>query len=544
MRMQVLVVVAFCTSIALGQDAPDRPAAGMPAKRGLISTSAGASPGYTLIAPLKSGSTYLIDLEGQPVHEWKSDAPPGNAVYLLENGNLLRTERVDNGTFFGGGQGGRIREFDWDGKLVWEYTGSDATMCLHHDVEVMPNGHVLAIAWERKSHEQSLAAGRDPKQLKDGETWPDFVLEIEPTRPAGGRIVWEWHAWDHLIQDLDATKANHGDVAAHPERIDVNSAHGDFGPGGDRREMDRLKRIGYAGDEPEDRPAPPTNADWLHTNAIDYRADLDAIVVSSHNTNEIWVIDHSTTTAEAATSKGGRYGKGGDLLLRFGNPKAHKNGVEADQQLFGQHDAQWIQSGLAGAGHLLVFNNGVRGKKTSSVDEFALSFDAESLKKGMDLAALKTAKPVWSFTTPRIDSSHISGVQRLPNGDTLICSGESGRLVEVNAKSEVVWEFLSPFSGDLGPMGGPGGPREKRGGMNPPGGRGAGGDDGGPPPDSKGRDPLGRDPLGRGPMGRGPGDENGIFRVDRYAPDYAGLSKRLANTTAPRVDEPKPGSGR
>lgn len=523
MRIQALVVVLLCTSIARGQGPQDRPAAEQPVKRGVITTSTSASPGCTLIAPLNSGSTYLIDLAGNVVHEWKSDAPPGNAVYLLENGDLMRTERVDNATFFGGGQGGRIREFDWDGKLVWEFTGSDEMLCLHHDIEVMPNGHVLAIAWERKTNEQSLAAGRDPKQVGKGETWPDCVLEIEPTRPVGGRIVWEWHAWDHLIQDLDASKSNHGDVAAHPERIDVNAAHGDFGPGGDRRDMDRLKRIGYVGDEPEDRPAPAMNADWLHTNAIDYRADLDAIVLSAHNTSEIWVVDHSTTTKEAATSKGGRYGKGGDLLLRCGNPLAHKNGAESDRQLFGQHDAQWIASGLAGAGHVLVFNNGARGRKTSSVDEFALDVDADALKKGMDLAALKSTKPVWSFTTPRIDSSHISGAQRLPNGDTLICSGESGRLVEVNAKNEVVWEFLSPFGGDLAPMGPRGGPR---GGMRPPErrGDGAGGDDRGPP---------------RGPMGRGPGDEHGIFRVDRYAPEYADLAKRLAPLTSTRDDKSK-----
>ncbi len=474
------------------------------------------------------------------MHEWTSDRPPGQSVFLLENGHLARAERVDNPVFFGGGQGGRLREFDWDGKLVWEYAISDEKRCAHHDFEVLPNGHVLVIAWESRSADEARAAGRADESLEDG-FWPDCVLEVEPVLPSGGKIVWEWHVFDHLIQDRDPKLAHYGDVAAHPERIDVNAGGAQRAPGADDpEELAKLKKLGYVGDEPRERRGPRgggpggppgMGADWLHTNGIDYRADLDLIVLSVHNLSEIWVLDHSTTTAEAASSTGGKRGHGGDLLLRWGNPATHKAGKGAARQLSAQHDAQWIAGGLAGAGHVLVFNNGGRGENRNSiVDEIALPVDEATLAKAMDVSALVALQPCWSYSSEAISAGHISGAQRLANGDTLITNGESGRLVEVDAKGEVVWEWLNPFKGDLG-MGGPGGGRRGPGGRGGPPGDGPRGD--GPRGDGpRGDGPPGDGPRGPrrgppgGPGGRGMGDmQFGLFRCDRYAPDFPGLAR-------------------
>jgi len=63
--------------------------------KGLIQCKNGAFEGYTLFAPLRSTKTYLIDMQGKVVHTWKSMAPPGNAVYLLGNGHLLRAGQSD-----------------------------------------------------------------------------------------------------------------------------------------------------------------------------------------------------------------------------------------------------------------------------------------------------------------------------------------------------------------------------------------------------------------------------------------------------------------
>ena len=74
--------------------------------------------------------------------------------------------------------------------------------------------------------------------------------------------------------------------------------------------------------------------------------------------NEIYIIDHSTTTLEASEHSGGNSGMGGDILYRWGNPEAYRAGTNNDQKLFGQHDVQWIESNRPNSGELIVFNNG------------------------------------------------------------------------------------------------------------------------------------------------------------------------------------------
>ncbi|MCC6409040.1 MAG: aryl-sulfate sulfotransferase, partial [Planctomycetes bacterium] len=453
----VLAAPAFARASAAQEPSaqdPAAPAQREPApaieKRGVVSRTDAAFPGLNLLAPLHSTSTYLVDLDGAIVHEWKSDAPPGQSVYLRENGHLLRAERVDNDVFYGGGEGGRVRELALDGTVVWEYVCSDATRRQHHDFTMLPNGHLLLIAWERKSGEQAFEAGRDPSLLAAGELWPDMLLEVELTPPSGGKVVWEWHAWDHLVQERAPTKPNYGKVAEHPELVDVNADRQPRSEAEDAAELEDLRRLGYAGDAPRSgdarrgRGGPSRGGDWLHTNAVDYEPKLDLIALSVHSLSEVWILDHSTTTAQAASHAGGRYGRGGDLLARFGNPRVHGRGAAKDQFLFGQHNVQWIAAGLPGAGHLLVFDNGQGSASgASSVDEYALDLGVESVARG-----LPTPQRVWTYEHPNIDSGHISGAQRLANGNTLICAGETGRLVEVTPKGEVAWDFLSTLRGD------------------------------------------------------------------------------------------------
>jgi Arylsulfotransferase (ASST) len=206
---------------------------------------------------------------------------------------------------------------------------------------------------------------------------------------------------------------------------------------------------------------PNRGADWTHFNAVAYNPDLDQIVVSVHAFSEIWIIDHSTTTAEAASHKGGRSGKGGDLLYRWGNPRAYRNGSKMEQRLFNQHNAHWIRPGLAGEGHLLVFNNGSGrpGGDSSSVDEIVLPVDSQGQYNRNRRGPYGPIEAVWSYSAPKkLDfySFFISGAQRLPNGNTLICSGASGTIFEVTPEKEVVWKYANPVMGNPGGPGGPG----------------------------------------------------------------------------------------
>jgi len=169
--------------------------------------------GYTLFDPKHYTSTYLIDNEGRKVHEWTGCLyEPGQSVYLMENGHLLRTCMTKGPLSTGGGEGGRIEEYDWDSNLVWEFDYSSTTYMQHHDIRPLPNGNILLLAVEKKTLADLTAAGfkaanYQPDVTSKGYMVPEFIVEVVPTRPKGGTVVWEWHVWDHLIQDNDPAKS-------------------------------------------------------------------------------------------------------------------------------------------------------------------------------------------------------------------------------------------------------------------------------------------------------------------------------------------------
>jgi hypothetical protein len=172
--------------------------------------------------------------------------------------------------------------------------------------------------------------------------------------------------------------------------------------------------------------------------------------LSSPNFCEIWIIDHGTTSEEARGHTGGRWGKGGDLLYRWGNPQAYRKGSNGEQRLFFQHNIQWIPPGLRGEGHLLVFNNGGRRKplEYSSVDEFIPPTDEDGNYVRPKGGPFGPGQPSWSYSAPNkkdFFSWFISGAQRLPNGNTLINAGAVGIVFEVTPEGETVWRFSSPF---------------------------------------------------------------------------------------------------
>src|SRR5947207_8180052 len=119
-----------------------------------------AFPGYTLVAPLLSTKTYLVDMQKRVVRTWESDYTAGQEAYLLENGHLLRAGqlRKEERLLDAPAAGGRVQEFTWDGELVWDFKFHDAKRVPHHDIAPLPNGHVLLIVWELKTPEETVAA--------------------------------------------------------------------------------------------------------------------------------------------------------------------------------------------------------------------------------------------------------------------------------------------------------------------------------------------------------------------------------------------------
>jgi Protein of unknown function (DUF1566)/Arylsulfotransferase (ASST) len=365
-----------------------------------MGTAPTATAYYTLFAPLQSKKTYLIDAATYTIHTWQADTRPALSVYLLSNGELLRTEKTGTlpSTFSGnvGGSGGVIEILDWDGNVVWSKTLATDTYLSNHDVAVLPNGNILAIVWEAKSAADVLALGRT--SVSDPSVWAGAVYEIcrhsATNNCTDGDIVWRWSSWDHVAQDVDSGIPDTyvANISDHPDRIDLNY-------------VPSKSSTGFA--------------DWMHFNGIDYNADKDEILISVHNFNEYWIIDHGDST------------KG--ILARVGNPAAY--GGTGSQVLFGQHDAHWIPAGLPGAGNILVFNNGLNRPDGaySSVDEFC---DTGTGCTPGELVSSYSQGPTGDFYAENLGSA-----QRLPNGHTLVCEGTDGRLFEYNADNEIVWEY-------------------------------------------------------------------------------------------------------
>jgi hypothetical protein len=292
------------------------------------------------------------------------------------------------GTGSGMGAYGSVKKWAWTGNNtvsnVWTYTASGA----HHDICPMPNGNVLIIVDESKS---SSTAGASSSVTVNSPT----ILEIHPTGTTTGTIVWQWKFWDHLCQSTNSsvTSTYVTDIKQHPELFNVNCS---------------------------------TNngliQDWIHLNGIDYNPTRDQIVFSCHMKNEVFIIDHSTTTAEAATHSGGKAGKGGDFLYRWGSPENYGcttdgNGVSLNVI----HDARWVPAtNSTWPNYISVFHNGgcSSGKAIvlslppySTTDPYNFTYTAGSVV-GPSSAITPTTK---TFTVQNMGSA-----QALDNGNVLI----------------------------------------------------------------------------------------------------------------------------
>ncbi|MEY3050983.1 MAG: hypothetical protein RLY31_768 [Bacteroidota bacterium] len=385
-----------------------------------------AYEGYNLIYPHNQPHVYLLNNCGEVVHRWEDEANyrPGNTAYLLPDGKLVKTKRKSNVSMdpiWAGGGGATMEIREWDNTLVWSFEMNNDTQRLHHDFAITPQGTLLLLAWEKKSRAAAIQAGRDTSLLPDDELWPEFLVEINP---ATDEIVWEWHLWDHLVQEFDPTKDNFGAVSEHPELLDINFTTNNGG------------------------------RDWLHANSVDFNPELNQIMLGTPFLSEVYLIDHTTTTAQAAGHAGGLGGRGGDFLYRWGNPQSYGAGAAADQQLFGHHAAHWIDDFLDFThpyfGRIGVFNNQA-GPDFSTVNvcspvwdmydwEYPIPPGTAWSPAGFDLT-LTHPEPTAMY------SEGLSSAQFLPNGNVLILSGRQGYAFELTPDNEIVWEYVTPLKG-------------------------------------------------------------------------------------------------
>ncbi len=357
---------------------------------------------YILVNNAGANRVFLMDKEARLLYEWTLTNNIGNDVFLLPNGKLLASLESDDPQIQLGGKGGRLQFVAPDGTVDWDFIYSTSEGETHHDAELLPNGNIIAMVWETISAELAAQAGF---MLEEG-VFPESIIEIDPST---NEIVWEWHSLDHLIQDHDVAKDNFGVIADHPERIDINYV-------------------------PKSGNSVEIKGDIMHANAIAYDEVNDVILLSVNFYSEVWAIDHSTTKEEAASSTGGNYGKGGDLIYRFGNPEAYENSM-GDRMFHNQHFPNLLYG--ADQGKMLIFSNG------NDIGQSAV-FELE-LPSAYDLQANTNNELniTWSFTDPDLYSEKVSGAVLLPNGNILITEGDFG-FWEVTREKEVVWKFKAP----------------------------------------------------------------------------------------------------
>ncbi|WP_264521724.1 aryl-sulfate sulfotransferase [Flavobacterium sp. N1994] len=375
-----------------------------PTTIGLLYHDANVSDGYTLFTPLLNNETFLINSCGEKVNQWTFTEIPGATCYLLTNGNLLRAGKD------------HIEIRDWNNNIVWSYATTANGIQQHHDIEPLPNGNVLCIVADQTPLAEMTSLGRNPA-ITSATMKLEKIIELHPVGTNDATIVWEWKFKDHFIQDFDSTKLNFGVVIDHPELLDVNYNNGN-------------------------------TVDWIHSNGIDYNAALDQILISSRHLNEIYIIDHSTTTAQAAGHTGGNSNQGGDFLWRWGNPEVYRQGTVADKKLFLQHDPKWVESGYLDDGKITVFNNGAPNTAQTFTSIVMLQ---PEIVNGVYMKSNNKFNPInydWSWRGSilgvTVNESKQCGTHSLPNGNMIISEASLGRVSEMTKSGTILWSYINP----------------------------------------------------------------------------------------------------
>jgi len=359
----------------------------------------------------------------------------------------------------------------------------------------------------------------DGRSRGTGSTWsPDALIEILPdyANGEGGDVIWYWTFTDHMVTTdpdnraatgswtdwsgrismppVDVGAGNTAGIRANPQLLDVHGMHYTV-PDGPRPDYQHCNSFDY--DEATGYIA--INAKAANEFfVIDHDGTFDLDAATNNPGTAANGYDTNAVGAEARTTDG-------DFKYRFGNPGNYYSGApagfynEGDMEMYGTHDIQWIwdyhwrppmpgdnwaaptaEFALQGAGNFLMFDNGcynprMAGSKILEVNPYISDRDAYDNSGFVETdyvdpgpLAINAPTPalsrrdqvVWAYggggTGPSdFYSSYISGTTRMPNGNTIICSGANSHFFEVEAGAEgnmnandVVWEYIVPLEDD------------------------------------------------------------------------------------------------
>lgn len=424
--MLVLLLAPISTTTSAGgteaQPAPPSPPVcdklHVGAEAGLLYCNNETQIGYTIFSGTSHENIYLIDERGELRHQWVSTHPNGSG-YGLDvgaNGSILHVINdlpVDEGPLLmeAGGAATHIEILDANSNLLWEITEYANYYRLHHDATFLPNGNVLAIAWEYIDETTASSMGRQESLLTSDGLWPDVVIEYAPTESGGAEIVWMWKASDHLVQDQDDLLPTFGYPAEHPEKININAV----GPN-----------------------VRADDADWMHCNSIDYDPLHKHILLSCRHTEELYIINHNLTWEESN-------GSSGDLLYRWGNPLNYDLGSSADHYTVVQHDAHFIPAGYPFAGSISYFSNDVSGPSSIGIIKPNRRGDVFVLNSTTGMHDPR--QPTVEFTLPVGWGPRFqSGATLMPNGQFMVSHSLRGKIGQIGNDSQIDWEYNVPLN--------------------------------------------------------------------------------------------------
>ncbi len=368
--------------------------------------------------------SYLVNKCGDIVQQWSHTGSAGLTGRLTHDGHMLRSQYV-RGCCFQASTGGLLELYDFDENIVWSHEFSTDTYTQHHDFHYMENGNILFLGWEEIDEDEQAALG---KKNPSGVLWGEFIWEIKPVGTDDYELVWEWHLKDHLTQNIDSSLDNYSSIDTAIGKVDIN----------------------YEG------PAIFSTRDWWHVNAIHYNKERDEILMSCRSNGEIWIVDHSTTSEEAKTNFGGNRNKGGQLLFRWGNPRAYKRGSSSDIRLYGPHGHHWIDPGLPNEGKILYFNNGDGRPQGyyATVEMIEPSYDSlgNYILKDNYFYQMESHEVIYGAnqSSQPLNSKYLSNAQQLPNGHILINEGNEGRIFEIDTAANIVWSMRLSGTWDNG----------------------------------------------------------------------------------------------
>ncbi len=346
--------------------------------------------------------THLIDNNQNIINSWAHNTSPASIAYLT-NDSLLYVPLSNPVNLNRGPTGGKFQIIDWNGEIIWDYILPSDICIPHHDIAILPNGNILALCTEYKSQSEVLSVGKI--NTNSDFMGLDMIIEIEPLDNNNAQIVWQWHFWDHLVQNTNPNYPKYGSPEDFPELLDINCNSN----GG-------------------------SMYDWTHCNSISYNDELQQILLTSRHMNEIYIIDHSTTIEEAGSNAGGKYGKGGDFLYRWGNPSIYNRNNFSDFTLNAPHAANWINNNT-----ILIFNN-KHTTSTSSAIEINIPFDNNFIIPDSNYEGFGPSEFSWIYESNFFSLTQ-SGALRLPNGNTLITIHQADKIFEINLSGDIVWEY-------------------------------------------------------------------------------------------------------